>query len=331
MGNNIDYGSNKARYRCDLIGFKGPSITSSGVYYQMEELWQWGINLIVTIQQVHGPVIENIASAITFMGDESFYLLFLPLIFWCVDCGVGVRLTIIFLLSSYLNIYLKDLFQQPRPFDLNPDVGLLPEEGYGLPSYHAQSAFIVWAGLSIWAHKRWLWIVGIVIIVLVGFSRIYLGLHFPTDVLAGWAIGGFLLVIYLFIQPVLERQLVKLNLYMQILISMALPVVLLLIHPTEDTTSAMAALAGVGVGLALMQRYLSFNAYGPLLKRATRFVIGVGVVFALYTGLKIVLPDEESELYLVFHFCHYWIIGLWISFGAPWLFRSLKLSTTQKP
>jgi hypothetical protein len=93
----------------------------------------------------------------------------------------------------------------------------------------------------------------------------------------------------------------------------------------------MAALGGVGVGLALMQRYLTFNAYGPWWKRAMRFVIGVGVIFALYLGLKIVLPDEESGLYLVFHFCHYWIIGLWISFGAPWLFRLLKLSTMIEP
>lgn len=297
----------------------------------MEELWQCGINLIVTIQQMHGPVIDNISRAITFMGDEGFYLLFLPLIFWCVDFGEGARLTVLFLLSSYLNICLKDLFRQPRPFDLNPNVGLSPEEGYGLPSYHAQSAVVVWVGLSAWAHKRWLWIVGIVLIILVGFSRIYLGLHFPTDVLAGWAIGGVLLGIYLVVQPRVEGRLVRLDLGMQTLLALAIPLVLLLIHPAKDTTSAMAALAGVGVGLALMQRYLSFNARGPWWQRAVRFFIGVGVIFALYLGLKVVLPGEESVLYLVFRFCHYWLIGLWISFGAPWLFKLLKLSPTLEP
>jgi membrane-associated phospholipid phosphatase len=297
----------------------------------MEELWQWGINLIFTIQQVHGPVTDNIFLAITFIGGEEFYLLFLPLIFWCVDFREGACLTAIFLLSSYLNICLKDLFQQPRPFDVNPDVGLFTVEGYGLPSYHTQSAVVVWAGLAAWTHKRWLWIVGIVIIVLVSFSRIYLGLHFPTDILAGWAIGGALLGIYLVVQPVVERQLVRLNLGMQTLIALAVPLGLLLIHPTEDTTSAMAALAGMGVGLALMQRCLSFNTRGLWWQRAVRFLIGVGVIFALYLGLKVVLPGEESAFYLVFRFCHYWLIGLWISFGAPWLFRLLKLSTTLEP
>jgi membrane-associated phospholipid phosphatase len=297
----------------------------------MEELWQWGINLIATIQQIQGPVLNDIFLAITFIGGESFYLLFLPLIFWCVDFREGARLSFLFLFSSYLNICLKDLFQQPRPFDINPNVGLFPVEGYGLPSYHAQSAVVVWAGLASWAHRRWLWMIGIVIIVLVSFSRIYLGLHFPTDVLASWAIGGVLLVIYLVVQPGVERQLVRLNLSIQILIALAVPLVLLLIHPAEDTTSAMAALAGIGVGLALMQRYLSFSARGLWWQRTARFLIGVGVIFALYLGLKVVLPGEDSELYLVFRFFHYWLIGLWISFGAPWLFRLLKLSTTLEP
>jgi membrane-associated phospholipid phosphatase len=294
----------------------------------MEELWQWGINLIATIQQIQGPVINDIFLAITFIGGESFYLLFLPLIFWCVDFREGARLSVLFLFSSYLNICLKDLFQQPRPFDVSPDVGLFLVEGYGLPSYHAQSAVVVWAGLASWAHKRWLWMIGIVIIVLVSFSRIYLGLHFPTDVLASWAIGGVLIGIYLVVQPGVERQLVRLNLGIQILIALAVPLVLLLIHPAKDTTSAMAALAGISVGLSLMQRYLSFNTRGLWWQRTVRFLIGVAVIFALYFGLKVILPSEESEFYLVFRFCHYWLIGLWISFGAPWLFRLLKLSTT---
>jgi membrane-associated phospholipid phosphatase len=297
----------------------------------MEGLLQWGINLIVTIQQVHGPVIDNIFCAITYIGDEEFYLLLLPLILWCVDFRVGARLTVLFLFSSYLNLCLKDLFQQPRPFDLNPDVGLSSEEGYGLPSYHAQSAVVVWAGLSAWAGKRWLWILGIVLIILVGFSRIYLGLHFPTDVLTGWAIGGVLLGIYLVVHPGGERWLVRLNLGIQALLALAVPLALLLIQPTEDTTSAMAALAGVGVGLALMRRYVSFSTHGPLWQRIMRFLVGCGVIFALYFGLNALLPGEESSLYLVFRFFHYWLIGLWISLGAPWLFKLLKLSPMLEP
>ena len=81
----------------------------------MEPLLQWGINLIIAIQQVHGPALDNTFRAITFLGEADFYLLLLPLIFWCVDSGLGARLAILVLFSSYLNVDLKDLFQRIAP------------------------------------------------------------------------------------------------------------------------------------------------------------------------------------------------------------------------
>ena len=287
---------------------------------------QWGVDLIVVIQQIHGPILDSIFRATTFLGDEEFYLLLLPLMLWCMDFAFSARLAVLFLLSAYISVGLKDLFQQPRPFDLEPSVKLSDAEGYGMPSYHAQSAVIVWGGIAIRVLKAWFWVIAIALMLLIGFSRIYLGVHFPTDVLAGWALGGFLLVIYLFVQPVAERQLMRLNLGMQILLALVVPLGLLLIHPTEDSTAAMATLSGIGIGLALMQRYVSFSPSGPLWQRALRFFIGVGVIFALYLGLKALLPGEELSLYLVFRFLHYWLIGLWISLGAPWLFRTLRLA-----
>ena len=103
----------------------------------MEALLQWGLDLIVVIQQVRGPALDSIFRAITFSGAEEFYLLLLPVLFWCVDFGLGARVGLFLLLSSYLNVYLKDLFHQPRPFDLDPSLQLTPAEGYGLPSGHA--------------------------------------------------------------------------------------------------------------------------------------------------------------------------------------------------
>ncbi len=292
----------------------------------MEALLQWGIDLIVVIQQIHGPALDSIFRAITFMGEEEFYLLLLPLLIWCVDFALGARLAILFLLSSYLNADLKNLFQQPRPFDLDPSVRLSSAEGYGLPSGHSQSAVVVWGSIAVWARKTWFWVVAIGLMALIGFSRIYLGVHFPTDVLAGWAIGAVLLYLYLAVPPGVEKRLAELSLGMQMLLALAVPVVLLLIHPVKDTTTALATLAGAGAGLALTHRYAPFSARGPWWQRALRFLIGSVVVFALYLGLKVVFPGEGSALYLVFRFLRYWLIGVWVSFGAPWLFRLLHLA-----
>ena len=236
----------------------------------VESLLQWGIDLIIAIQQVHGLALDNIFRAITFLGEADFYLLLLPLIFWCVDSGLGARLAILVLFSTYLNVDLKDLFQQPRPFDINPSVQLHDVEGYGLPSGHAQTSTVLWASIAIRAHKTWFSVVLIGLVVLIGFSRIYLGVHFPTDVLAGWLIGGALLGLYLVLEPRISRWLAQLSLRFQVLLALAVPLVLVLIHPVDYTSYLMGTLAGIVLGLALAHRYVSWGVHGPWWHRALR-------------------------------------------------------------
>ena len=294
-----------------------------------QRLRQWadeeGIDLIITIQQIHGPVLDSIFRAITFLGEEEFYLILLPLLLWCVDFGLGARLGALFLLSTYLNFGLKDLFRQPRPFELEASVKLTDAEGYGLPSGHSQSAVVVWGSIAAWARKNWFWIVAIGLMVLIGFSRIHLGVHFPTDVLAGWVIGAILLGPCLTVQSRVERLLGKLSLRVHILLALAVPLLLLIIYPTKDTVTSLAPLAGMGVGLALTHRYISFSASGPWWQRVVRFLLGGAIVAALYLGLKMVFPGEESAFYLAFRFLRYALVGLWTTLGAPWLFRALRL------
>lgn len=296
----------------------------------MEIIWQWGIDVIVAIQQIHGPLLDNIFRAITFLGEEEFYLILLPVLLWCVGFGLGARLAAFFLLANYINVGLKDWLQQPRPFYREPSVKLAEAEGYGMPSGHAQSAVVVWGTIAAWARKTWFWVVAIVLIVLIGFSRVYLGVHFPTDVLAGWIIGGVLLAIYLAVQPGVERWLSQLKLGWQILLALAVPLVLVLLYPTKDTVTTLAPLAGVGMGLALANRYVPFSARGLWWQRIVRFLIGIIVVLALYLGLKMVFPGEESAFYLVFRFLRYGLIGVWITLGAPWLFGLLRLTEAEK-
>jgi len=292
----------------------------------MEAILQWGLDLIITIQRVHGPVLDGIFRAITFLGNEEFFLFFFPFLLWCVDFGLGVRLGIFLLLSSYLNAGVKDLFQQPRPFDLDPAVRLTAAEGYGLPSGHSQMAVTMWGSLAAWTRKKWAWGVAVALMVLIGFSRIYLGVHFPTDVLAGWAIGVLLLAAYLASCPRIAKGIAALSLSAQVLLALGVPIALFLIHPVEGTTPAVAALAGAGVGLALTHRYVAYSARGPWWQRVVRFLIGIVVALSLYVGLKAAFPSEGAALYLAFRFLRYGLVGLWVGLGAPWLFRMLRLA-----
>jgi len=296
----------------------------------MEPIWQWGLDFIRAVQLVHGPALDAFFKAITFMGEEEFFLVLIPLIFWCVDFSVGVRLALAFLLSVYLNTGLKDLFAHPRPFELDPSVKLHEATGYGLPSGHAQSAVIAWGNIAAGFHRAWLWVLAVLLMMLIGFSRIYLGVHFPTDVLAGWAVGAVLLATYLGLRPQVSDWLERAGLAVQLTLAVAVPLALLLIHPTVDTVSPMAVLMGMGIGIALIRRVAPFDTSGPLWKCALRFVVGAIGLFVLYFGLKLLFPGEGEPLYLVLRFVRYVLVGLWAGLGAPWLFLRLRLASTRK-
>jgi len=106
----------------------------------MDAIFQWGLDFIIMIQQLDTPLLDSFFRAITSLGDELFYLLLFSFLLWCVDFYLGIRVGIIFLLSVYVNTGLKGIFQQPRPFDILPEIQKVHASGYGFPSGHAQSS-----------------------------------------------------------------------------------------------------------------------------------------------------------------------------------------------
>jgi membrane-associated phospholipid phosphatase len=294
----------------------------------MEAVWQWGIDLIHTVQLAQGPALTAFFKGITFMGEEEFFLLLIPMILWCVDFAVGVRLAAIFLLSTYVNTGLKDLFAHPRPFELDPTVKLHEAGGYGLPSGHSQSAVVVWGTIATGFRKTWLWVVAILLMVLIGFSRIYLGVHFPTDVLGGWTVGAIILVAYLALEPRIEAWLKEARLAVHLALAVAVPLALLLLYPVQDVISSLWVLLGLGVGVALTRQIAPYSATGPLWQCVVRFVAGAIGLLVIYFGLKLVFPAEGEPLYLAMRAVRYVLVGLWAALGAPWLFRRLRLASS---
>lgn len=293
----------------------------------MPPILQWGLELIAAIQKIHGPVLDRIALAFTTLGEEIFFLLLLPLIYWCFDPRLGVRVGIFFLISNYFNTGLKDLFRQPRPFDLVPSLRLAPAEGYGLPSGHAQTAVIVWGSIAASLRKTWAWVGAVALMALIGLSRIFLGVHFPTDVLAGWAIGGLLLGVFLSVQARAGERLAGLRAGPLIVLALAASGLMLLVHATNDTVTVSGTLGGFGTGLALASAngYLAFDAGDKWGQRLLRFLVGTVFLFLIHFGLKILFPDEAARYYQVFRYVRYALVGVWVSYGAPWLFRRLRL------
>lgn len=279
----------------------------------MEVLLRWGIQGNQAVQAWGSPALDAFFRAITMLGDEKFYLLLVPFLYWVIDKRLALRAGVLYLLSAYLNVVLKAIFSIPRP---SADLVRVLDgaTGYSFPSGHAQSTTTAWGYLAAIQRKRWLWALAVVIIGLVGLSRVYLGVHYPQDVIAGTLVAALLVALYLRLEKWIAGRF-HLSLPAQVILAVAVPLVLLLLHAETDTGSSMGTLLGLSLGVILERRYVRFGNAGTPSRRALRFVAGLTVLLALYFGLKVILPAG-----LGFRTLRYGLIGLWASLGAPWVF-----------
>ena len=291
----------------------------------MEALLQWGLEAIRFIQQVENPLLTIFFRTVSGLGGPvSFYLL-LPALFWCADYKLGVRVAALFSISAFSNSLLKEFFAQPRPFNLEPALGIGTAGGYGLPSGHAQGSMVLWGCIAHRVNKRWFWAITAVLLMLVGFSRVYLGVHFPTDIIVGWAVGLALLWVSIMLYPGIDGWIASRNPGLQALLVLAVPPGLLLFHSGGVAVFQMGLLMGIGIGAVVQGRSLPFSARCTPGKAVVRYAIGIAILIALLGLLRGMYPPREAAGSMVMGFLHAAVNGIWMSLGAPWLFRLLKI------
>src|SRR5512136_3466678 len=127
----------------------------------MQTILDFGIRFVVAVQG-WGTWLISPMKLFSFLGTEEFLILLLPILYWCVDSILGIRVAIILMLSTSLNGALKLAFHGPRPYWYSPSVlGMADETSFGIPSNHAQSAVVVWGILAAYLKKWWGWLVAI--------------------------------------------------------------------------------------------------------------------------------------------------------------------------
>jgi membrane-associated phospholipid phosphatase len=305
----------------------------------LKDLIPWGYRILLEIQQWRTPALDSFFLGVTGMGSAPFYIMLLPLLYWCVNKQVGLGLTFVYLSSTYVNNWLKSFFAIPRPGD--PAVTPILEQA-GItgrveplaatydpswPSNHAQGATVTWGYLASRLSRGWTWIVAAVLIALISFSRLYLAVHFPQDVISGILIGAVYLGLWIAIEPGARIVISRWSFAIRVAAVLLIPALALALFSDLDSARLNGVIAGMGVGHLVQERWLGFDPRGLWWKRALRGAVGLVLVAGAYVGLAAVFPEvQASALDVILRAVRYGLVGLVGTLLAPWLFLALNLA-----
>jgi membrane-associated phospholipid phosphatase len=280
-------------------------------YMGQLEILQWSTSL-------QNPFMDMLVYAFTFMGNEPFYFLIIPLIYWCFSKTIGFRLAYIFICSVYINTVLKVSTAVTRPINTEGVQTLYEESAMvgshyphdSFPSGHAQGSTTLWGYLAYAYQNRTLWIIAIFLILAISLSRLYTGLHWPTDVLAGILIGVVMVALGIKVTGWVQRLSPK----VLWLLACIVPIVLYFVF-SEDTAKYCGFLLGAGISYLLENRLVKMKLAAKWGKRAVAFVLGLGGVIVVQIGLKAIFPEHD-----LFDALRYALIAVWGFLAAPYLF-----------
>lgn len=257
------------------------------------------------LESIRTPVGDAFMSFITLFGEETIFLLLALVFFWCVDKRRGYYLLFTCFTGTICVQILKMSFRIPRPEVLDPNFTIVESAreaatGYSFPSGHTQCAAGLWGGLARSAKKRAVQIGGVVLTLLVGLSRMYLGVHTPLDVFVSLGIAlvvifGLYYVVYLgFDKPkriyIACGALLLLALANLLFVSFyAFPADVDPAHLASGQKTAWQMLA-LAIGLCILypldQKWIKFETGAVWWAQLLKLGIGAGLVMAVRMLLK---------------------------------------------
>ncbi len=286
-----------------------------------------GLQIVVWLQAHGSSFLDALATLFHYLGQTLFYIPILALIYWSFDKKLGQRLLFALVLSSVLVTGAKMAFQAPRPDAAFPDQvrSVVAQTGYGLPSGHVAMSLVVWGYAAYWLRRRWLWGLLAIYLAVMAWARLYAGVHYPQDVIAGFILGVAALWLFIRIADPLETAWLKLSVREQAAIVLLHVVVIFgFLYTTDDGTTAAGALLGGGLGYIIETNRVKFTAAGSARQRLLRFLVGIILTLLLYFGLTVLFSGQEPQDIL--RFIRYMLVTLFAVAGWPWLMGQLGLS-----
>lgn len=293
------------------------------------------------LEKIRNPIVDNLMLAVTSFGEETALLVIALIVFWCVNKRHGYYIMSVGFIGSITNQFMKLWFRIPRPWVRDPSLTAVEGSvegagGYSFPSGHTQTAVGLLGAVAVTTRRRWLCGISMLGAVLVGFSRMYLGVHTPADVLVGAAQSVLLLLV---LHPLIYGQdgkRIPWVLTAQILIATSYLIYVELLDPRgldvhnyESGLKNAYTFMGCTIGLLVVwfvDRKLNFSTdalwWGQLLKVG----LGLIVVLGVKEGLRAPL-EALCNGHLIARAIRYFLIVVVAGIVWPMTFRFVPKET----
>lgn len=295
------------------------------------------MEFLYLLEGIRVPVLNELMLLITRLGEETAFLVVALIMFWCVDKRRGYFVLSVGFLGTITSQFMKLLCRIPRPWVLDENFTILEEareaaSGYSFPSGHSQSAVGTFGAIGYTARKRWIQALCVAVCILVPFSRMYVGVHTPADVLVG---SGMSVVFILLLKPVVFKKDGKyLPVMMAVMTLLAIGYLCFVeffpfpadidAHNLESGTKNAYTLIGCLVGLWIVyivdEKKLNFQVKAVWWAQILKVVFGLGAVLLVKEGLRAPL-EALFNGHLVARSVRYGLVVIMAGIVWPLTFR----------
>ena len=261
--------------------------------------WDWEVSMIEWMQQSMGSVGEAIAKALSFIGSEVVMVAVLVLVVFCYKKETGKNVALTVLAASMWFPMIKNLVLRVRPYMAHDSVRCLQvveadadpmdivQQGYSFPSGHAATAVSMYGSIAREIRKRWTVFIAVILSLLIGVSRVAVGVHYPTDVLAGWAVGLLALGLGALLQKIRKE-------WVRHLILLAVTVPGIFWCSSRDYFTALGMMIGLIAVIPFERKFVNFKDTRNVWAMILRIAGGIAGYILLNKVLK--LPFDEAFL-----------------------------------